>query len=514
MVARALLLLLLLASPALAAEPVEPFGSNLFSGAFSAERDDGLSGDYRIMPGDRITVRLWGAVTVDDTPTVDAQGNIFIPDVGPVRVGGVRAADLNDVVGRKVRATYHENVEVYTNLHGTQPVAVFVTGQVMAPGMYAGVATDSILYYLDRAGGIDPGRGSWRQISVIRAGATVARFDLYAFLLDGHLPPLQLRDGDTILVAPRGPAIVVEGLGRVSASFEFLGQPVSGREVLELAMPRVEASHVAVEGERAAGPFSLYVSMDEFRGLALRDGDRIRLERGRPQDTLLVRIEGEHLGPSAMAVPVGTSLLEVLDRVEVDPRLADVKAVYLRRASVARRQKEALEESLNRLEASVLGATSQSEGEVQIRVQEADLVARFVERARLIEPEGRLMVGRNGEVADIRIEPGDVIVVPALTDVIMVHGEVAFPRAVVHRPDARIDDYIEQAGGFTDRAERSQIVVRRANGEIELGRANPVRPGDEIHVLPRVDTKSMQIAKDIFQIMYQIAISAAVVLAL
>lgn len=511
------LAVLLVAGAALAEEPapaIQPFGSNLFTGAFSAERHDGLSPDYRIVPGDRITIRLWGAVLVDETATVDAQGNVFIPDVGPVRVEGVRNAELNQVIAARVRTTYVENVEVYTNLHGTQPVAVFVTGRVIAPGMYAGVATDSILYYLDRARGIDPERGSFRRVSLIRDGAVLQTFDLYRFLLEGQLPPVQLKDGDTILVGPRGPSIAVEGLIRTPAQYEFFVEPVSGRALLDLAHPQVEASHVAVEGDRPDGPFSLYVPLEEFGRLALREGDRVRLERGRPAETLLVRIEGEHLGPSAMAVPVGTSLMEVLDRVEVDPRLANIGAIYLRRASIARRQREALEESLDRLEASVLGARSQSTGEVEIRVREAELIAKFVERARQILPEGRLIVSRGGQVADIRLEPADVIVVPPVTDVIIVHGEVNFPRAIVHRPGGRTDDYIEQAGGFTDRADPNRIVLRRANGEIEIGRGLPVGPGDEVNVLPEVDVKEMQIAKDVLQVIYQLAISTAVALSL
>ena len=41
-----------------------------------------------------------------------------------------------------------------------------------------------------------------------------------------------------------------------------------------------------------------------------------------------------------------------------------------------------------------------------------------------------------------------------------------------------------------------------------------VRPGDEILVLPKIDVKSRQIAKDLTQIIYQVAVSAGVVLGL
>ncbi|MDX1540241.1 MAG: SLBB domain-containing protein, partial [Geminicoccaceae bacterium] len=147
-------------------------------------------------------------------------------------------------------------------------------------------------------------------------------------------------------------------------------------------------------------------------------------------------------------------------------------------------------------------------------VREAELIAQFVEHARQIQPEGRLIVARGGDIADIRLEEGDTVVIPPLTDVVMVQGEVNFPRALVHRPGASIADYIEQAGGFSERADEERLVLRHANGEIEIGGGHEVQPGDEIHVLPEIDVKSLQIAKDIIQVIYQIAVSAAVALAL
>ncbi|MBQ3172373.1 MAG: hypothetical protein IJB53_10770, partial [Mailhella sp.] len=38
-----------------------PFGANLFRGHFASTYSDGMNGDYVVMPGDRIEVRIWGA---------------------------------------------------------------------------------------------------------------------------------------------------------------------------------------------------------------------------------------------------------------------------------------------------------------------------------------------------------------------------------------------------------------------------------------------------------------------
>ena len=70
--------------PAASSAAIKPFGSELFSGGFRGTRADGLNPDYKILPGDQITLRVWGAVEIDRVLPVDAQGNIFIPILSSV----------------------------------------------------------------------------------------------------------------------------------------------------------------------------------------------------------------------------------------------------------------------------------------------------------------------------------------------------------------------------------------------------------------------------------------------
>ena len=92
---------------------------------------DGLNPDYKIKPGDQVTVRAWGAFEFDRVLPVDAQGNIFIPGSGPLNVEGQSSQQVKDgSVRSAITSVYPDNVEVYTNLQGVQPVAVYVTGYV------------------------------------------------------------------------------------------------------------------------------------------------------------------------------------------------------------------------------------------------------------------------------------------------------------------------------------------------------------------------------------------------
>ena len=80
---------------------VQPFGNNLFTGSFQSQRNDGLDPNYRLVPGDKVALHMWGQVTIDETLVVDASGNIFIPEVGQVKVAGLRSADLPRIVKQK-----------------------------------------------------------------------------------------------------------------------------------------------------------------------------------------------------------------------------------------------------------------------------------------------------------------------------------------------------------------------------------------------------------------------------
>lgn len=96
-------------------------------------------------------VRIWGAKTYDDVLMVDQQGNVFLPEVGPIRVAGLKQGQLLGAVRSSLSSVFTDNVNIYVNLQSSQPVAVYVAGFVNHPGRYAGGPMDSVMSYLDRA---------------------------------------------------------------------------------------------------------------------------------------------------------------------------------------------------------------------------------------------------------------------------------------------------------------------------------------------------------------------------
>jgi len=490
---------------------LQPFGAHLFSGGFSGIRSDGLNAGYKVVPGDQITLRIWGAVEVERVLPVDAQGNVFVPSIGPIKVQGVTQGQLQGLITSAIKSVYPEGVEVYTNLQGVQPVSVFVTGYVNNPGRYAGTPTDSLLYFIDQAGGIDPQLGSYRQIEIIRDGRTLAEADLYDFLLEGKLARPQLQDGDTILVSERGPAVVVTGDVERDYRYELRLEQMSGKALLELARTRTGVSHVLLRGSRESGPVSQYLALNDFSEQALRSGDELLFSSDQRDEMVVVQLEGSFYGPSRYAVPRNTRLQSFLDTVAVPKGMTDTESVSIRRLSVAEQQKAALKESLRRLETYYLGASSATPQEAEIRVKEAELIRDYARRAAQNEPSGRLVVAHNGEVSNIRLQDGDVITLPEVNDAVLISGEVLVPQSVVFQPGLTALDYIEGAGGFTQHADDDRILVARLNGEVRDAGDIELKPGDEILVLPAVPTKNLQLASTLSQILYQLALSYKVI---
>lgn len=492
---------------------LKPFASKLFEGRFASTFSDAASGDYVLAPGDRVVVRIWGARSYDDVLIVDQQGNLFIPEVGPVHVGGIKNSSLLSTVRSAISRVYTDNVQAYVSLQSAQPVAVYVTGFVNHPGRYAGGSLDSVLSFLDRAGGIDPERGSYRRIEIIRNKQVIADLDLYQFALAGEVTSLRLKDGDVILVKEKGISVSAYGLLREEAVYELTQTPAKksmGSRLVELASPLKNVSHVSVSGTRNKAPFNRYLSLDEFKSFALADGDIVEFVADMPGQTIMATVTGAITGASRYPIHKTVKLRDLLRRVEVEPELAATDAIYLRRKSVARDQKVVLQDSLRRLEQTALTATSSTPEEAQLRVDEARLIQDFVKRASQLEPDGVIVVSRGTEINDIWLEDGDEVVIPQKTNVVQITGEVVMPKAVAFEKGMSLDDYLAAAGGVSSRADEEHILVAKQNGEVGMADRLGISPGDRIMVLPKVDTKGMLLAKDLMQIIYQIAVATKI----
>lgn len=499
------------------------FGANLFTGSFARQGALRFNQDYAVTLGDKIQFRLWGGFEFDGILVVDPKGNIFVPHVGPIAVLGVRNNDLQRTVESAVRKVFRANVFCYASLAAAQPVRVFVGGYVNRPGLYNGTSLDSVLSYLDQAGGIDPGRGSFLNVQVKRGDMVRATLNLYDFILHGQIPLVQLSEGDVILVQARQNGIRVSGLVANAKQFEFSDQSRTVADLISLAKPFPSANHVRIVRNSDRFKNVEYFPLTEASRVAIQNGDELEFTSDKKPGTITVRVEGEHQSNQEFVLPYGARLGDLLARIQYSER-SEPGSLQLFRVSVRERQTQLLKTSLRSLETAALTARSGTSDEARLRKDEADLILQWIERARKIEGVGQVIVAKSDSKESLLLENGDVIRIPVKDGLVLVGGEVLFPTAVAYQRNLALEDYIRLAGGFTQNADGSRVIVAKqdgsfaeANGEssgFSLSSGEVVQPGDQVLVLPRIDVKSRQIWKDLTQIIYQIAVSAKVVLGL
>lgn len=488
------------------------FGAQLFNGTSADSGTSiGFNPSYVVSLGDTIQVRLWGAFNFDGALPVDPKGNIFVPNIGPLKVAGVPNGQLNGLVTAKVKEVYQSNVNVYASLLQAQPVKVFVTGYVKNPGLYGGVASDSLLSYLSKAGGVDSERGSYVDITIKRGKSTRSRVNLYDFLLNGTLNLSQFSDGDTIVVGPRKYTFSVDGDVYNSYDFEFASSAISVDEALSWARPKPGATHFTIVRQQGTVKRTEYYPLSGAAGRTLQDGDKLIVSSDRYAGTIQVRIEGAHSGEHALVLPYGASMKQVLTQLRSNS-MSQMNSIQLYRHSVAIRQKEMLTLELQKLEQASLSSQSSTQEEAQLRMQEAQLVSRFVAKARQVVPKGQVVLNEKN-LDSVLLEDGDVITIPEKTSLVMVHGEVLFPNAISWEEKLDADDYIEKCGGLTQKSGQSKIIVIHQDGSaVDADDVGALTAGDEIMVLPKYESKNIEVTRGISTILYQLAVAAKVIL--
>lgn len=93
-----------------------------------------------------------------------------------------------------------------------------------------------------------------------------------------------------------------------------------------------------------------------------------------------------------------------------------------------------------------------------------------------------------GSTYDFVVQEGDQLVVPELQSTVKIAGDVLFPNTVVYVPGKKLKYYIEQAGGYGERARKNKAYVIYMNGTVAQGKSNtPIEPGCQIIVPSKPD---------------------------
>ncbi|EAI8511834.1 polysaccharide export protein [Campylobacter coli] len=491
------------------------FGAELFNGNFKNYTQRVYNPDYKIAVGDQISLKIWGAVEFEQILVVDSQGNIFIPKVGAVNLLGVKNSALVSVIKAQVNKIYKNNVFVYADMNAYQNVSVFVTGSVNAPGLYQGLSSDSVIQYLDKAGGINLEYGSFRDIQILRNNAVIKKIDLYDFLLKGQMDLFPFRSGDVVLVGNVQSYVFVNGDVQRPFRFELANDIKTLFDLARVAgaKPIVTNAILRSYGNDHRLEVSAYNKM-QFSKVLLKTGDEVQFNPEYILQNISITVNGEHSGLKTLVVRKGTTLEDV-SRLIVANGQSDMNALQVFRKSVAKTQKDLIKAQLKELETLALTSSSVTSQGAAIKAEQAKLILEFIQRAKEVEPKGQIVIDKPKSYGSVLLEEGDIINVPSKNNLVIVQGEVTLPGAFVYNKGESLKYYINLAGGYGERADTSKVLVIRNNGKAQKYSGSiDMMPGDSVLVLPKVDSENLQIFSMLTQILYQIAVATNVVLKL
>lgn len=99
-----------------------------------------------------------------------------------------------------------------------------------------------------------------------------------------------------------------------------------------------------------------------------------------------------------------------------------------------------------------------------------------------------------GGDADIVLREGDKLIIPEYNGTVKISGDVMYPNTVAYEKGKRAAYYIDQAGGWGDRAKKSNTYIIYMNGTVaKVGHKAKIMPGCEIIVpsKPKKDARSL-----------------------
>ena len=418
------------------------FGFKLFHNQdldFSPSLNIPTPQSYVIGAGDQLLIDIYGASQQSYDLTVTPEGRVFVPNVGPVQVGG---ATIEATLARlKTNMS-----RIYSGLAGSDPntflqirlgnirsIKVSMVGELTKPGTYILPSFATVFNGLYAAGGPNE-NGAFRNIQVYRDNRLISSVDIYEFLSKGDQSSnITLQDNDVIIVPP------------VQARVEILG-PVRREGLFEVK-----------QGEYLD---DLYIYTGGFTSLAYKD--RVTIRRVENNQRKVIDVSSEQF--SSFSLKDGDEILigEALER-------------FSNRVQITGAVNRAGEYSLGDGNLTVKGLIGKADG----LKPEA-----FVTRATLYRTSEDLTLAAesldlkgilDGSVSDVILKNEDLLFIPSRYDIqeayyVKISGEIGSPGTYPFAAEMTVGDLILRAGGLLESATNSSIEVARRVRDANSGR--------------------------------------------
>jgi polysaccharide export outer membrane protein len=439
-----------------------------------------------------------------------------------------------------------------------------ITGSVRNPAIYELRGETRLLDVIRMAGGLTS--------SAFRGRVQVRRVENHEFrtLFEGDLIDLNdssdnnfvLRDGDLIKVfSVSDSSSTVRLTGAVSNEGEYAIEPGVTRisdviakagGLLYYASGKAELTRLTVT---PAGPVTIIMHIDAAKAAEGDPEHDILLQLN---DYILIQtvpewgmyktasIRGEVKFPGSYTIKKGETLSSLIERAGGYTDNAYLRGAVFTRERVRALQQKNIEEMIDRLETELLSSgaveasAAASREEVEARKVELEQKRKFIETLRKTKATGRMSIRlahlrllKNSEY-DIELENNDTLTIPVKRSEVNVIGSVMSRGSFIYSEKMDYKDYISMAGGYSRYADEENVYVLKVDGsarKLDRGLVSwnltkerwemngfgdairEIEPGDTIVVPEKLERYAwMREVKDMTQILYQIAVTAGVLI--
>ena len=381
-----------------------------------------------IGPGDELKALIWGRVNDKLDLTVQRDGSVLIPEIGPLQVAGLTFEQAKKLI--ELRGEQITGVQVDVTMGRLRTIPVFVMGEVQQPGAYTISALAHVSNVLAASGGITK-VGTLRRIELRRDNQVVKVIDLYGMLLYGDTSQdLQLEPNDVIFVPVIGNVTAVAGdvkrpgiyeLARSSEGLDALLRLAGGISAFGYAQ-RVQVERVADHAQRIA----LDVDLNQLKGthFTITDGDLVKVYPVLPEQKDVVVVHGNVNRPGNYQWYAGMRVGDLLRQSE-----GVASGTFFRYALIRR-------------------------------------LAGPDKAVRLVPVDLGAAIGENGSDADVELQSQDSLTVFSESEIkdlptVQIFGEVRNPGFYVLDRAMRVSDLVYLAGGLKDDAYTTRAELAR-----------------------------------------------------
>lgn len=415
-------------------------------------------------------------------------------NVGEFDMASFHMADGDSVSVDSILPRYENTVEV--------------KGAVFRPGMYQlGNDIHSVRTLLEMCDGLREDAFTARAVMHrMKADRTleVVSVDVEG-IMKGTVADIPLKENDVLFVPTRSDAMVertitIHGEVHYPGIYKYADNETIEDFVLQAGGLKETASTVKVDVARrivnpkALSPDSMIAHTFTF---ALKDGFVVDGEPGftlQPFDEVYVRKSPGYSEQKNVIVDGNVMFAGTYTLSSKNERLSDIirKAGGLNdRAYVegARIERTRTEEEQERAQQLLELAKRQSGDKDSLDIKKLDIGKTYPVGIELDKA-----IANPGSSADLVLREGDRIIIPEYNGTVKVSGDVMYPNTVAYVKGKNLSYYINQAGGWGNRAKKSKTIILYMNGTVaQANHKAKVRPGCEIVVAskPKSDGKSL-----------------------